>query len=276
MSTRHEAVFDLCAGYVLGSLSEVEKQSLEEHLAEGCARCEAELRRLSAGAGVLAASAPELRAPSALRDRVLRAVRAEAGARRRAEAERGSEPGPPLPFRPVARRQPSIATWAWAAAAAVIAIVGIVEWRAAVRLERSLADARERLARLEAQFDNEKRWAELPASPRARVVSLEPTPSGSPALSARVLFDPDSRRAVVTVSNFAAPEGKDYQLWAITKAGPSSLGLVRTDASGHAVIRLPDVGDTTGLAAFAVSLEEKGGAPTPNAPAGPVVMVGKI
>ena len=90
------------------------------------------------------------------------------------------------------------------------------------------------------------------------------------------LGDPSFAGALVAVSDFVTPPGKDYQLWAITKTGPISLGLVRTDPQGSAVIRLNDAGDPFTLAAFAVSLENAGGAPTPTAPAGPVVMVGKI
>jgi anti-sigma-K factor RskA len=272
MSPRHEELADLCAGYVLGSLSAEERRSLESHLAEGCSRCEAEIRRLGAGASVMAASVPPLRAPRALRDRVLDAVRSEPipGAARPAGVR------PPLPLRAAGRQRVPVATWAWAAAATVIAVVGVLQWRTAVRLERSLADARGQLAQLQRQLEDEKHWASLPDAPSAVVVRLDPTPDGSPQLSGRVMLDPATRRAVVAFSNVTAPEGKDYQLWAISKSGPSSLGLVRADSTGRAVIRLPDVGDTSTLAAFAVSLEQKGGAPTPNAPAGPVVMVGKI
>lgn len=273
MSPRHEDVFDLCAGYVLGSLTEAERHSLEQHLAEGCSRCETELRNLGVGASLLAAAAPPLRAPAALRDRVLTAVRAESRASDRADVAR-HEPRAPLHL--PARRRPSLATWAWAAAAAVIAVVGVMQWREAVRLERYLADTRGQLAQLHQQLEDEKRWAALPDDPRALVVRMEPTPDGSPQLSGRVLYDPATRRALVAFSNISAPAGKDYQLWAISKSGPASLGLVRADAAGHAVIRLPDAGDPATLAAFAVSLEEKGGAPTSSAPAGPVVMVGKI
>lgn len=276
MSPRHEERFDLCAGYVLRSLTEAERRSLEEHVAGGCSRCEAELKRLSLGAWVLAASAPPLRAPATLRGRVLDAVRAEPNVSSLADATRRRSPMA-LPALPVpAHRRAPIVPWAWAAAAAVIAVVGVTQWRVAVQLEQDLAATRGQMAQLQQQLEDEKRWAELSAAPRALVVILEPTPDGSPQLSARVTYDPATRRAVVACSNFTAPEGKDYQLWAILKTGPSSLGLVRADNAGRAIIRLPDVGDPTTLTAFAVSLEQEGGAPTPHAPAGSVVMVGKI
>jgi anti-sigma-K factor RskA len=276
MSPRHEEVVDLCAGYVLGSLNEGERSSLEAHLAEGCSRCEAELRRLGVGASLLAASTPPLRSPAVLRDRVLSAVRAEPNASGPAGGARRPDARAPLPLTQPARRRASIAAWAWAAAATVIAVAGVLQWRAAVQLERNLAETRGQLAQLRQQLEEEQRWAALPDDPRALVVQLEPTPDGSPQLNGRVVYDPATRRAVVAFSNFTAPAGKDYQLWAISKTGPLSLGLVRADATGRAILRLPDVGDPAALTAFAVSLEQKGGAPTPYAPAGAVVMLGKI
>jgi len=273
MSAHRDEHLDLCAGLVLGHLAEDERLALEAHLAEGCRACEVELARLGADAVRMAHAAPHLSAPAALRSRVLEAVRAEArGAR---QVERGSTGAPARPTRAPARAARWIPTLAWAAAA-VLAVVGIVQWRAATDLRRRLAAAEEARDRFARQLADEQRWATLALAPQARVIELKPTPSGAPALAARVTYDPATRRAILEVANFTPPADKDYQLWAITKSGPKSLGLLRADRGGRAVIRLPEVGDPATLDAFAVSLEERGGAPTPNAPAGPVVMVGKV
>jgi len=143
-------------------------------------------------------------------------------------------------------------------------------------LEQNLSVTRSQMAQLQKQLDEEKSWMALLESPQSRVVELHATPDGSPELAARVIFDPVSRRGLVLCDRFAAPAGKDYQLWAIAGGSPASLGLVRADAAGHAVIKLADVGDPRVLGAFAVSLEREGGSPTPTAPAGPVVMLGKL
>ena len=81
---------------------------------------------------------------------------------------------------------------------------------------------------------------------------------------------------MIVFSNFTAPAGTDYELWALRDGKPASLGLIRADNSGHAIVRLPDTGDPGALGAFAVSLEKAGGSTTPTAPQGPVVMVGKL
>jgi len=259
VSEHRDEHLELCAGYALGNLDDGDRRTLEAHLADGCAVCEAEIARLSSAVWLLAASTTPLRAPAALRARVLDAVKAE--------------PRPPIPL--PQRRRTSVPSWAWAAAAVLIAGAGLLEWRTARVLEKSLAETKGEIARLKQQLDEERSWATLPEAPDARVIQLAHTPAGSPQLSARVTYDPATRRAVVVCSDFAAPTGKDYELWAILKSGPQSLGLVHADSAGRAVVRIADAGDPASLAAFAVSLENEGGAPTSTAPAGPVVMVGK-
>jgi anti-sigma-K factor RskA len=72
------------------------------------------------------------------------------------------------------------------------------------------------------------------------------------------------------------PANHDYQLWGIHPTGPASLGLVRADEQGRSVVRLEGVASPETLQAFAVSLEPLGGSPNPNAPSGPVIMVGSL
>jgi hypothetical protein len=252
---------------VLGNLAEPERVTLEEHLKAGCPTCETEIHRLGRGAWAFAAATPRLLEPSALRARVLGTVRADTGRR--------------APIALPRRRRAPVMGWIGAVAAILIAAFGVLEWRAASRLKLELSASREEIARLNQQIQSEREWAAVATAPQTRVIELAPTPAGaapagSPQLHARVTYDPVSRRAIVAVSDFVTPPGKDYQLWAITKTGPSSLGLVRADSQGHAMLHLTDAGDPAALAAFAVSLEQEGGAPTTYAPAGPVVMVGKI
>lgn len=271
MSPHRDEHLELCAGYVLGALDPGDARELEGHLADGCALCEAEIERLSHGAWLLAASSNPLRAPASLRGRVVGAVRSEI---RERNARKSDRPGEGTVTR-MPRRNLFGPAWAWAAAAAVIAVAGFFQWRTATRLESQLAETRAEVERLRSTMEEERQWAAVATAPDARVVQLARTPDSPEALAARVTYDPTTRRALVAVSNFTPGPDQDYQLWAILDTGPASLGLVRADASGAAVLRLSDVGDPTKIAAFAVSLEKKGGAPTPNAPAGPVVMVGK-
>jgi len=267
MSPHKDEHLDLCAGYVLGNLAEDERRALEGHLEEGCAVCEVEINRLGRGAWAFAAATPRLLEPSSIRARVLDTVRREYGQK---EGRAGSRAA--FPRRQVVRAL----GWLAAAAAVVFAVLAYAEWQQATRLSRDLAGSRENASNLSREVQSAREWAALATSPQTRVIDLKPTPNGSAQLHARVTYDPSTRRGILSVAGFEAPPDKDYQLWALTKSGPASLGLVRADPAGRALIQLSNAGDPFTLAAFAVSLENAGGAPTPTAPAGLLVMIGKV
>jgi hypothetical protein len=275
VSTHRDEHLDLCTAHVLGVLDAAGRAELEAHLGEGCEVCAAELRELSGGATVLALSVPQHRAPAALRARVLDAVRAERGAD--GVPERGAVPGTPARVVVLPRRaRPQIAVWAWAAAAVLMAVAGVFAWRRGDALIDELARSRARNAALQQTLEAERRWAALLEAPGTRVVKLAATPDGDAALAAQVLYDPGSRRAIVSAQRFRAPQGRDYELWAITASGPTSLGVLRADAGGRAVVKLEHVGGAEPVAAFAFSLEASGGSLDHHKPSGPIVMLGKL
>ena len=279
MSAHRDQDIDLCAGYALGCLDTADRERVEEHLASGCPMCQAALAEFSDASVLLAASAPLAQPGPALRQRVLAAVAAPGIREPEPPAEQVREPvdtrGRVIELRP--RRAPFFtAGWGWAAAAALLALVTALEWTQAARLRGELESNRLRLADLERRFADESRWSEVLNAPAAKVVYLAPTGKGSSELRARATYDPVSRRAVVVFENVRAPQGSDYQLWAIVGGAPASLGVVKADAAGHAMMRLENLGEPKLLAAFAISLEPAGGSPNPNAPSGPVVMLGKL
>ena len=278
MSRHRDEHLDLCAAQVLGIVDDTGRRELEAHLAGGCDVCAAELRALSGGVIVLALSAPPQRAPAAVRARVLAAVNAEPRPEAPSSAST-SEPSPPVAKRVVQlprRERPAFAAWAWAAAAVLMAIAGVVAWRRGDALVAQLELARANQTALQQKLDEERRWAGMLAAPATHVVKLAATSAGDPGLVAQVLYDPGSRRVIVVAQQFSAPAGHDYELWAITASGPTSLGVLHADATGLAVAKLENVGGSQAIAAFAFSLEAAGGSPDHHKPSGPVVMVGKL
>ena len=258
MSEHHGEWLDLCAGYALDDLSDADRRRLEGHLEHGCARCEEAIAHCSAATVTLARSAPPEKPSRALRERVLIA----AGSVRHpmpppepvGEGARAAESEPP--------RRREWVSYALYIAAALLLYTAMSQWHQASLLRRELAEAR--------------RWASVMDAPGARLVTFQLTPAGAARLRARAIYDPGARRAVLVFEDFTAPPGHDYELWAIHGTQSTALGLIRPDSSGRAVMRLENLGDPLSLAAFAVSLEPVGGAPTPGAPSGPVVMVGKL
>jgi anti-sigma-K factor RskA len=270
MSRHRDDHLELCAAHVLGVLDEAGRAELEAHLAEGCPECEAELRALSSGAFVLAMSVPQQRAPAAVRARVLAAIDAGGASGR----QMGETSVIALPRRPW-YASPAGALLA-AAALIAVALAGVSAWRRTEELTRELTAARAHTDSLQIALDEERRWASVMTAPGARTVTLASTTPGTPALAAEVHYDPASDRALLFAQGFTAPSARDYELWAITAAGPTSLGVVRTGADGRAVVRLEHIARDGAVAAFAVSLEATGGSPDPHKPSGPVVMLGKI
>lgn len=266
MSPHRDEHLDLCAGYALGCLDERDRAQLDRHLSEGCELCERALREFSIGATLLAGSLPAGTPGPALRDRVLIAAGSlrpgGPGAEPRAD-ERSPGAGKVIPI----QRRRTVSVWpalGWAVAAA-FAITTVVFWSRIESMRSDLFRAQE-----------EQRWSALLNAPGARVALLGRTPRGPAALHGRAVMDPTTRRAVLVLEGARVPAGRDYELWAIRGSGAHALGLVRPDARGHAVLRIEDVGDPATIGAFAVSLEPRGGAPTADAPTGPVILLGKI
>ena len=260
MSLHRDEHLDLCAGYALGALDEADRVRLDRHLSEGCAHCERALQDYSIGATLLAGALEREMPGPALRDRVLIA----AGSLRPAGvADEDREERKVIPL-PSPRRGSLWPALGWAVAAA-FAITSVVFWNRTETMRHDLL-----------RLQDEQRWTALMSAPGARVALLGATPQGPKTLRGRAVMDPGSRRAVLVLEGVHVPGGRDYELWAIRGSGPHALGLIRPDSSGRAVVRIEDVGDPATLGAFAVSLEPRGGAPTADAPTGPVILVGKI
>jgi anti-sigma-K factor RskA len=268
---------DLCAARALGSIGEADRLELERHLEGGCPECERALLELSQGVVRLAASAPPALPAPRVRLQLLEQVRAEAAASPRG---REAAPAPGAPPRRVLelprRARPPWAAWAFAAAAALLAVVTFALWRTGEVLRSDLRAAQERVAKAELDLAVERAWSAVATSPGARVVDLAPLQGGIAMPHVRATYDPASRRAIVAFDNLVTPSGSDFELWAILPDGPKSLGVVRGDATGHAEVRVPDAGDPAALSAFAISLEKEGGSPNPRKPSGPVILAGAV
>jgi len=273
MSDHREEHVDLCAGYALGSLDEPDRRRLEEHLTGGCDACAAALTRFSDSVVLVAASAPPVRPIPVLRQRVLSAV---AAAGRSVPVQKPAEERARAPQVEPRRARGRAPAWLWATGAAALAVTSGILWSEAERLRSRLEADRRELTALGSRLAEERRLNDLLAAPSGRVAALDRMPAGDSSLQGRAIYDPITRTAVVVLQNLRAPTGHDYQLWAIHAEGPSSLGLIHSDRSGRAVVRLEQLGDAAALSALAVSLEPAGGSPSVAAPSGPVVMLGRV
>jgi hypothetical protein len=173
----------------------------------------------------------------------------------------------------------------WALAAWFIILTAILATHMN-RLSGELESSRDRVTGLSRDLAAERRWSTILSSTSMRTASFTLTPFADASLRARAVMDPVSRRAVLVLENFLPPSGQRYELWALHGNTPATLGPIRTDARGSAVIRIQDVGDPSDLSAFAISLEPEGGTQGPGGtpilpgaarePIGPIVMIGAL
>ena len=107
-----------------------------------------------------------------------------------------------------------------------------------------------------------------------RLAFLHATAAPAPAAVARVVWNPDTREAVLLAAGLQqAPEGKVYEAWVIAGGAPVPAGTFQADANGKAVLRLPMVDETRSVKTFAVTIEPAGGTA---APTGPMVLAGAV
>jgi anti-sigma-K factor RskA len=252
---RREDLHSLAAPYALDALEPAERVRFEKHL-KGCAACAAEVRALSEDAVRLAWStaAP---APTAMRDRVLAAVRTtpqEPGPRSapqnaaRARTPQlpphvwGTQPPPSRSRAP--RSRPLFVPFATATAAAALVVGSLFA-----------VQANEAQDRLNAERAQAREIAHVLAAPDARATSGQ----DAQGRSIGVIASASEGRAVVTLSGYDdLPGDRVHQLWLMRPdARPRSLGLFKGDTP------LVTSGLNKSATSLAVTVERDGGSPQP-------------
>ena len=258
----------------LGALTPAERADFEAHLAK-CAVCAAEVRSFAPVVGALGMTNPAAVPSPAVRDRLLRAIRAGSGAAappaavRAASSQRtgerietsGTMSGVgPLPL-----------------AASMVLAIALGGYAVRLRGRISTLEARLRDTVLRAET-NERLVAEarrsalesqrtivVLAAPDLVRVDLAGQPA-APHASARAFWS-RSRGLVFTASNLPPlPPGRTYQLWMVTaQPAPISAGMLKL---GRERARRTAVFDTPrdlpqGPSAMAVTIEPEGGVPAP-------------
>lgn len=84
----------------------------------------------------------------------------------------------------------------------------------------------------------------------------------SPNSFATVIYNSNTTKVYFSPDDLPAPPtGKQYQLWALVDGSPVSMGTVALDAEPGAFVEFPFVNS---VGAFAITLEDEGGKPTPD------------
>ena len=161
--------------------------------------------------------------------------------------------------------------WAWLAAAA--AVVGLtISVAANYSLYNRLAQATSQIVALriendkltqetitmQANFKEKQRQINTLAHQNTRRLVLAGTPNHTNS-KLLIYWQPEEKTVFASIEQLPpAPEGKQYQLWAIGAKGPVDAGLLTDNEKG-----LQTMKNVEDAAAFAITLEKTGGNPTP-------------
>ena len=272
---------ELAALYALGALSQQEARAFDAHLSEGCEICDADLAQFDKVVGMLGAEAAPVAPPAYVRD--LLVVRLEKEVSEPSPASGSVIRFPEKPFLSTAGPEPSrlsrVLPWAVAATLLIALAYTFTTWRserqslrATLEQETAVqaANLKEELAKKSALSDELAQINSVLNSPQWRIIplsGLEPSPDAS----ARVYWDVQGNRWVVSAELPPAPQGKVYQLWFVTPTSNISAGLINPDKSGHGFSVVP-VPSKAQLAAAAITLEPEGGSEQPTLP---IYLLGK-
>ena len=243
---------ELIEAFALGALDADERVALDVHLASGCTDCAQSVEEARLAVSHLAYLAPEEMPSSALKDRLMRAVRAEVQA-----------------SRPSASRKPAI--WAWMGVAALVALTVYSAWDA-WRLRTKFREANDQTAK--AIQNGQSLWEQLDLAQREVTILTDPA-------SVKIALLPQNPQApplelkwhsqlgmVVTGQQVPVPPGnRVLQLWLIPKAPgtkPVPSLTLRPGPGGKFVLPVFDppklLAETKALA---ITEEPAGGSPQP-------------
>lgn len=265
--------------FVLGALDQSEERQFLQHLQSGCSECRRAVEAARQIVTLLPFIAPQNEPPPELKRRLLRSIAAEGKSALPANANTAA---PRATIRPMPQRtfwQRAQGTLAWAAVFLLLAVgYGyFLQKNELAKLRQQLDAQTAQLSEREAevkllQFELTRQQTVIQQIQRSKasyllLVDLQSTEGQTPG-GAKVVLDPQTAGGSFIAYNLPLlTAAHDYQLWFILDGKPVDAGVFTVDANGEfigSVKHLP--AKLTGIAAFAITREPKGGRLTPTLP----------
>ena len=158
-----------------------------------------------------------------------------------------------------------MAVWKMVAAASLVIAAGALIWAISANgklrdLEADNTVLKNRLAQSSAELDGIRTETELLYKPHIKMAALKGTPK-APASYATVYWDTTSKDVYLMINNLPEPaSGNQYQLWALLDGKPVDLGIFDMTIRRRLLVKMQNVSNAQ---AFAITLEPKGGSPSP-------------
>lgn len=160
----------------------------------------------------------------------------------------------------------------YAAAACVILLAGSIYWNISLTNKNSQlqSDYEGTVAKL---GDMEKDLKMIWQNPAIKMAAMKGMPD-VPEAFATVYWDTTSKDAYLLINNLPVPaSNKQYQLWALMDGQPIDLGVIDNEHFIKQDRLLLKAKNAQNAQAFAITLEKKGGNPTPE---GKMIVMGKL
>lgn len=180
------------------------------------------------------------------------------------------DPAAPAPESPTAS---SSSGKPWAIAATILLLLSgglnFFQYRQQQNAREQLQQKELRVAELEnrnqtivARYEENQERLNLITDSGTQQYILHPVPQRPESLRADVYWNQQTKKAYLAIRNLPpAPQGKDYQLWALHDGQPTDMGVI---SPGPESSNLVPAGTVNAADAFAVTLEPQGGSPKPS------------
>jgi anti-sigma-K factor RskA len=260
----HEQFGEDLALYALDVLEGEDRTSLEKHLAT-CVECQRELEQLRGDGALLSLTTLGPKPPARARTRLIDTIAKE-------KAASSARTSLPEGSRETARRGRSWwGSMGWVAAAAMVILAALL-WSENSALKQSLEAMRDQSAQTTRELEDLRKIAAPILSPQAQHITV--VAMKTPPQAQGKAFYLRNRSSLLFMANNmpVLPAHKAYELWLIPAQGaPIPAGVFKPDARGNATVVNPPLPSNTEAKAFAITVENEGGATTPTMP---IVMMG--
>jgi anti-sigma-K factor RskA len=165
----------------------------------------------------------------------------------------------------------SIGWMKYAVAACLILLAGSVYWNYSLytKNQKLTNDNNSYVARI-ASFEKDMNAIQTPSVKMVSLKGLE----GAPDALTTVYWDSTSHNVYLLINNLPAPASdKQYQIWALLDGRPIDLGLIENEYFVQQKTLLVRAQNVEKAQAFAITLEKKGGNPTPQ---GQMMVLGNL
>jgi anti-sigma-K factor RskA len=169
-----------------------------------------------------------------------------------------------------------LSIWKIMAADSIVLLAGVAFWAVSLNAKYQQAaqtnkELKEQLAQASGEVAELKRTAQTLQNPAVKNVSLQGTPV-APNSFANVYWDSTTKDVYLMINNMPKPASdKQYQLWALIDGKPIDLGVIDENVWDKKL--LVQMKNAQNAQAFAITLERKGGSPTPQ---GSMYVMGKL